>query len=149
VHAVSAKNPLFLVAFSVLDVTLTALGRENTFIIDQPLHPAHHVIDISRRGEGYGSFVLIRPGKVQPVWSRTKGNDMSWVSFRAQEKEAGRRKSVLFRSAHLAARLDGTEFRDDIVKVVQVLVKVKDCPSESSISTVPQISSPSPQDLVK
>jgi hypothetical protein len=78
-HAVSAKRPTFLVAFLVLDVTLTALGRENTLIIDQPLHPTHHVIDISRRGEGDGSFVLIRPGKVQPVWSRTKGKDMSLV----------------------------------------------------------------------
>jgi hypothetical protein len=62
---------------SMLDAMLTALGRENTFIIDQPLHPAHHVIDISRRGEGDGSFVLIRPGEIQPVWSRTQGNDMS------------------------------------------------------------------------
>lgn len=76
-HAVSAKRPSFSGVFSMLDAMLTALGRENTLIIDQPLHPAHNVIDISRRGEGDGSFVLIRPGKVQPVWSRTKGNDMS------------------------------------------------------------------------
>jgi hypothetical protein len=59
------------------------------------------------------------------------------ITSREREKEAGRRKSVLFRSAHLAARLDGAELRDDIVKVVQVLVKVKDCPGESSIPTVP------------
>jgi hypothetical protein len=63
------------------------------------------------------------------------------MTFRAKEKEAGRRKNVLFRSAHLAARLDGAEFRDHIVKVVQVLVKVKDYLRESSIQTVPCISS--------
>lgn len=126
-----------MVAFSVLDMTLTALGRENTLIIDQPLHPAHHVIDISRRGEGDGSLVLIRPGKVQPVWWHKRERYELAITSREREKEAGRRKNVLFCSAHLAARLDGTEFRDDIVKVVQVLVKVKDCPRESDIPTVP------------
>lgn len=64
---------------------LTALGRKDAFVIDQPLHPTHHIIDISRRGEGDGSFILIGPGKVQPV--RPFSNRIGSISISGFESD--------------------------------------------------------------
>lgn len=95
-HAVSAQGSSFSGVFSMLDAMLTTLGRENTFIIDQPLHPAHHIIDISRRGEGDGSFILIRPGKVQSVSLHARKRHELGITFRKETRRRGGGRAYSF-----------------------------------------------------